>query len=425
MDYVKFLELAKEKNISNIQITELTTIESDVEITNGKIINYSDLNEISYSIKAEYNNKTVTLNTDYLLPEIVDLIIMKVTATDSSYADDYLDSRSKIEKEQAPIFDISEEVKKLKELDSLRVNYEKLSKLTTYFSESYTNTRIINNNSVDISTSTHLCNFIVEAITENNSETTSYDSKVITTNKQEINFEEVILDTINKAIILCNKEKIETNKYNIILSSSVASKIIAHLTDMIQATAIRNKVSCMENKLDKKIFSDKLTIIEDPTNKNYPGYRLFDNEGTLTYKKDIIEKGKLKTILYNIKEAKIKNTKSTGNGYQSISTKNMYVIPGNLSDKELIKKLSNGIYITDYMGASGTSINTVNGNISLQIFGFVVKNGEITSGIEPSIMTTTIFELLSNIEEISKELNFTMTSTASPALLINDISIAR
>ena len=76
------------------------------------------------------------------------------------------------------------------------------------------------------------------------------------------------------------------------------------------------------------------------------------------------------------------------------------------------------------MGASGSSINSVNGSISIQIFGFLVKNGKIVSRIEPAIMTTTIFELLKNIEGISSELIFTNNSSASPSLLIKDISIA-
>ena len=102
----------------------------------------------------------------------------------------------------------------------------------------------------------------------------------------------------------------------------------------------------------------------------------------------------------------------------------MYILPGKIKEEDMIKKVEDGIYITDYMGASGTSINTVNGAISLQIFGFRIKQGKIVSGIEPAIMTTTIFECFNNIKEIGKELVFINTDSASPALLIEDISVA-
>ena len=425
MDYKNFFEQAKEKNITNIQVVEKTVIDSTVEILDGKIESYDDYNNVDYDIKAEYNGKTVKLNADYLDDETLNLIIEKCNITDSEYKDDYLDNNEKINQNKVLDFNIKNEIDKLIKIDNLREKYPGIKKLTTCFCENYTNTRIINSNGVDISTDSHLCTYIVEAITEKDGNFTSYDEKVLTTNKEEIDFETFTENVIKKTLIICNKEKIESKKYNIILDRKVASRIIASFGQMLSATAVRNKVSCLDGKIAKKLFSDKLSVIEDPTNKDYPGYRLFDNEGTRTYKKEIIKAGVVKTYLYNIKEAILAETQSTANGYDSISTKNMYVIPGNISDEDLLKKLDNGIYIADYMESGGTSINSVNGNISLQVFGFIVEKGKLVSGIEPSILTSTIYELLSNIEEISSNLQFTSTSSASPSMLIRDISIAR
>lgn len=423
MDYQTFFKKANEKQISNIQITEKKTTDSSIEIINGKIESFEDYNNTDYAIKAEYNGKTVKTSSNYLDIDILDWILMKAKETDSVYEDEYLERTENIPSNKPLTFDISEEIKRLKELDSLRNN--KVEKLTTYFSESYTNTRIINSQGVDLSTDSHLCQFMAEAIVEKNGEYTSYDRQVLTTNKKEINFEEIIKDVEEKAILQSTKEKLKTGKYNIILDSYVAGRITSHLVNMLSAMNIRDKVSCLENKLGEKVFSNTLTIIEDPTNQNFPGYRLFDDEGTKTYQKDIIKDGVIETYLYNIKEAKRAKTTSTGNGYQGIGTKNMVVLPGKESLEELMRDMKDGLYIIDYMGASGTSINTVTGSISLQVFGFLIKEGKIVSGIEPSIMTTTIFELLSNIEKIGNDIKFTNTATASPSLYINNISIAR
>lgn len=425
MTYQEFFNKSQEKGITNIQITEKETIDSSVEIINGKLESYDDYDNTDYNIKAEYKDKTVKISSGYLDEDIIDLIILKVEATDTSYEDEYLEKKDIIKKNKRPNIDISNEVKILKDLNNLREKYKEVDKLTTYFSETYTNTRIINMNGVDISTDSHLSSFLVEAIVNNNGDITSFDRKILTTDKKEIDFQSFTEDVMVKTILQSNRERLETKKYNIILDSSTASNIISHLTDMLSATSIRNKVSCLENKLNKKVFSESLNIIEDPTNKDYPGYRLFDDEGTLTSKKQIIENGKLKTYLYNIKEAKIKKVQSTGNGYGGIGTKNMYVLPGDKTQEELFSTIQDGIYITDYMGSMRTSISTVNGQISLQVFGFIIKDGKLVSGFEPSIMTTTIFELLSNIKEIGNDLNFTNTSTASPSLYIENISIAR
>ena len=425
MKFQKFFQKAQEKGIKKVQITEKEIRNSTVEIINGNLESFNDYDNIDYQVKAEYQQKTVKLTTNYLAEDIIDLIILKAESTDTSYEDEYIETKNKISKNKKRNININKELKSLKELDKVREKYPEIQKLTTYFSETYTNTRIVNTNNVDISTDSHLSNFIVEAVVEKEGERTSYDKTILETDKENINFQKITEEVIEKALLQSTKEKLETQKYNIVLDSYVASNIISHLVNMLSATSIRNKISCLEKKINKKVFSKQLNIIEDPTNKKYPGYRLFDDEGTTTYKKDIIKNGIIKTYLYNIKEAKIKNISSTGNGYNGIGTKNMYVIPGKKGLQEMCKEVKNGLYITDYMGASGTSINSVNGQISLQIFGFIIKDGKLVSGFEPSIMTTTIFELLSNIQEIGSDLQFTNSSCASPSIEIKDISIAR
>ena len=424
MNYKDFFDKAKEKNLTNIQITEQEKINSEVSVLDGELEDFDISNNITYHIKAEYNNKTVKLYSNYLDEDIIDLIIFKSEATDSKYDDEYLEKEENIKKNNPVKIDISDKVKVLKDLDKLRKENNKIDKLQTYYTEGWDNTRIINSNGVDISTDIHFSKFGASAVTHNKSDVIAYDRSVLATNKNDISFKDVTEDVINKTLIQTEREKLDNKKYNIIIDSYAAGEIISHFIGMLSASSVRVNVSCLGDKLNKKVFSDKFTLVEEPTNKDYPGYRLFDNEGTKTKNKVIIDQGKIKTFLYNIQEAKIKNTKSTGNGYDGISTSNMYVKPGEKSIEELIKELDNGIYITDYMGSQGSAINHTNGGISLQVFGFIVKDGKLVKGFVPAIMTTTIFELFSNIEEIANDLTFTYTACASPSILIKDISIA-
>ena len=204
----------------------------------------------------------------------------------------------------------------------------------------------------------------------------------------------------------------------------MSSNLLGKMIEMFDQSNIRNKTSCMCEKLHKKIFNEKITIIEDPNNNKYPGFRSFDDEGTITKYKTIIKDGKLNMYLSNIKEAKITKTESTGNSYGGISTRNLYLNPGKTTFNEMLEKIKDGLYITDFMGASNTSISTTTGNISIQIFGFIIKDGRIKNGFNQCIMTTTIFELLNNVKDIGNQIEFTNVKAASPILYIENISIA-
>ena len=420
-----FFQKAKAKGIENIQIVETTENTGQMELINKELETFEISNHTGYQIKAEYNGKTVKAASDYLDESILDTIIMKATYTDSKYQDDYLTDKSHNNKmDDMPQIDISNELDVLKELDDIRKDYPEVNNLTLSYSEIYEKKRIVNSNGVDIETACHLYEFVPEIVTKEKDSTTSYDRVYLKTNKDSLNMKDNLIKDIKMALKQAKKEKLKTQKYDIIVDSTVMKSILSNFIDMLSATNIRQKISCLEGKLNEKVFSDKLTIIEDPKNDDYPGATIFDDEGTETEKKEIIKDGVLKTYLYNIKEAKEQNQKTTGNGYSSISTRNMYIKPGDKTLEEMMKKLKNGIYITDCMGSMNTAINPNTGNISLQIFGFIIENGEIKCGFEPSVMTTTIFELLSNIEEIENQVTFIKRSVGSPCLLVKDISIA-
>lgn len=420
-----FFQKAKAKGIENIQIVETTENTGQIELINKELETFEISNHTGYQIKAEYNGKTVKASSDYLDESILDTIIMKATYTDSKYQDDYLTDKTHNNKiDDMPQIEISNELDVLKELDNIRKNYPEIDSLTLSYSEIYEKKRIVNSNGVDIETACHLYEFVPEIVTKEKDSTTSYDRVYLKTNKDSLNMKDNLIKDIKMALKQAKKEKLETKKYDIIVDSTVMKSVLSNFIDMLSATNIRQKISCLEGKLNEKVFSDKLTIVEDPKNEDYPGATIFDDEGTETKKKEIIKDGVLKTYLYNIKEAKEQNQKTTGNGYSNISTRNMYIKPGDKTLDEMMKKVKNGIYITDCMGSMNTAINPNTGNISLQIFGFIIENGEIKCGFEPSVMTTTIFELLSNIEEIENQVTFIKRSVGSPCLLVKDISIA-
>ena len=423
MTYKDFFALAQSKGIKNIQITEDTKQENSIYLINEKLEDYTDSEKITYIIKAEINGKTEQLYTEYLDETIIDLILEKINITESNYEDEYLDIKENNIIEEKPNVNITKETEILNSLSNLKENYPIVKTIEIAYSDIYTKTRILNNKGVDISTSSHNYELYAQASAEKQEKIATYSESIIVNNKEKLDFHKIINDVLNLATIAVSKRKLETKRYNVILNNKVASQIIDDLQEMLSAYLIHQKKSCLENKLNEKVFSDKLTIIEEPRNKEYPGYTIFDKEGTFTFNKEIIKSGTIQTYLYDIKEAKVDNISSTGNKYNGIGTRNMYVVPGSKSLETLFKEINNGIYITHYMGSMGSAINSTSGNISMQVFGYIIENGKIICGFEPAVLTTTIFELLSNIEDIGNDLKFLSVTSASPSLYIQDISI--
>ena len=124
----EFLDKAKEKGISNIQVVEVTQNVGQIELINKTLETYEVSNHISYQIKAEYNGKTVKATSDYLDESILDLLIMKATTTDSKYQDEYLqDTSNNNEITDTFQIEMSKDLDTLKKLDDIRAQYKQIA----------------------------------------------------------------------------------------------------------------------------------------------------------------------------------------------------------------------------------------------------------------------------------------------------------
>ena len=232
--------------------------------------------------------------------------------------------------------------------------------------------------------------------------------------------DELVEELIKEAIDKEKSDSLETKKYNILLDSRCTSQLLNHFSSIYMAEEINKNKSILTNKFNEKVFSDIITIVEDPTNENYIGKRIFDDEGTKTCYKEIIKDGVFVTKLYDNKSALKDNVKSTGN---SFGTRNMYIVPGILDKDALLNKLDNGIYINSIEGLHA-GVNKTTGDISLQAEGYIIENGKKKQSLNMIILSTNIFELFNNVIEVGNDLEFISKQGSAPSLLINDITIA-
>ena len=118
-------------------------------------------------------------------------------------------------------------------------------------------------------------------------------------------------------------------------------------------------------------------------------------------------------------EALKENLISTGN---ADGVSNMYLVPGNNSFNDLIKKMSNGVIVTDLSGMH-SGVNTITGDMSLDAKGYLVENGVITKPLKAILLSANLFEILNNVKLIGNDLRFWSTNVGSPSILCDNIMI--
>jgi len=222
-------------------------------------------------------------------------------------------------------------------------------------------------------------------------------------------------ESAKKVISRLGAKSISTRKCPIILTPELSVGLFSSFLSAINGNNIYKKNSFLRDFINKKVFSDHISISEQPNLKEGLGSRPFDSEGVITSDKLIVEDGVLNTYLLDTYSASQLSLKSTGNsGYSNIlinSTKPMM--------SNLVESIDNGILVTELMGSGA---NMLTGDYSRGAFGYLIENGKISYPVTNFTIASNMIEMFKNIEEIGNDY-YLNSKIKCGSLMINDMTI--
>lgn len=246
----------------------------------------------------------------------------------------------------------------------------------------------------------------------------------------QLSKEEIAKQAVEKALSKVGAKSIPSNKYKIVLDKDVSTSLLNAFINNFNAEMAQRGMSLLKDKEGQAIAASIVNIIDNPHLEGGFATRAFDAEGVPTKVKYLVKGGVMETLMHNLKTANKAGTESTGNaskmGYASpigISPSNCYIEKGEKSLEQLFEVVKDGVYITGVDGIHAGA-NQVTGDFSLAARGFVIKDGKKGHAVEQITVAGNFFELLKNIEDVGNDLEFLMTSIASPSLIITELSIA-
>lgn len=166
------------------------------------------------------------------------------------------------------------------------------------------------------------------------------------------------------------------------------------------------------DKLGKKIGSDYVTIIDDPTIPGSYGYYLYDAEGIPSRPRYLIKNGIFKEMLHNRESAGFLKTQSTGAARVSAYNRepiprmaNTFIAAGDYEFEEIFEDVKLGIYMKNH-----SEWNIDDRRYQSKYVGreaYLIRDGELTNELvrRPALETTTP-DLFSAIDAASRKLEF-------------------
>lgn len=227
---------------------------------------------------------------------------------------------------------------------------------------------------------------------------------------------------------------VDSGMYSIVLENRMAFTLLETFSSIFSSENAQNGMSLLADREGEKIASEVLTITDDPSLPQSPAQVPFDGEGVTTFCKNVVEKGVLKTLLYNLKTAaKAGNgQKTTGNaarggGSITVAPCTLYIQAGDFTPEQILEQAGDGILITEIKGTHAGA-NPISGDFSLESRGFRIRNGKRTEAVTGFTIAGNIFEMFQKIKAVGNDLTFSLssgkTAFGAPSVLVEGVSVA-
>ena len=435
----KFFELAKENGLESADLSSIQSSSLSVSLFHGEIDSFT--NNSSYELVARgiYNGKMGSISVDNVDKNSPEYLVKEIKRAASIIENDdpviiFKGSEKYHKKQVGKNTDFSENIQEkvgiLKEIEKKLLAFDKRINevITVGFDASSHSYKKTNSYGLKLGQKMTTYAYFAQVSAKEGDEIRTGFHVFASYDENEFNIDEFVKKVATDALEKLGSVQCESKKYPIVLNPECVSTLLGFLISSLDAEEIQKHTSLLEGKLNQQVLSKKLTVIENPLEKNI-FFRYFDDEGVATEKKYLFKKGVVSTYLYTLQTAAKDGVKPTGNGYGSGAKSKadvgfVQVKGGSKTEEEMISSIEEGVYITELQGLH-SGMNAHSGNFSLQCSGFMIRNGKKAEPLALITVAGNLLNVFNNIKCVANNNKLVIGNQMScPSIYVGKLAIA-
>ena len=223
-----------------------------------------------------------------------------------------------------------------------------------------------------------------------------------------------------RALARLSARQMKTTQCPVLFEAPLACGLLGNFVQAASGGALYRNASFLIDCLGKPIFSDHVTLHEDPYLPQGPGSSPFDEEGVRGIKRDVVAGGVLTGYFlstYSARKLGLQSTGNSGGSYnleiRSSGTRRGDDLPG------MLRRLGTGLLITDLIGQG---VNYVSGDYSRGASGYWVDGGEISHPVEEITVAGNLRDMFRSIVAVGND-QVIRGSKISGSLLIDGMTV--
>jgi len=241
-------------------------------------------------------------------------------------------------------------------------------------------------------------------------------------------------EAAGKALALVGARPCPTGAYTVVLDREVAAALLSTLAGALSAEAVQKGRSVFAGKLGEMIGSAGVTLVDDGLDLDGVATSPFDAEGVPQQITALVEKGRLKSYLFDSQSARREGgtAHSTGSARRAsyralprVGPSNLVVASGSGTLEELLQRVGDGLYVEGVAGLH-SGVNPMSGEISLGVTGRLIKGGSVAAAVREVTMATDFAGLLDGICDVGGDARQIPLhgSVCSPSIAVRGVTVS-
>lgn len=200
------------------------------------------------------------------------------------------------------------------------------------------------------------------------------------------------IEAVRRAAAQIGSRPAGSGKYNMVVSTEAASRLVTPLLNALNAYSIQQGNSFLAGSLGNKVFHEGLTLLDEPIRPGETGSKLFDGEGIACSNAPVIEQGVVKRYSVNTYMAGKMGIAPT---VEDVVRARVAPWPNPGMDcRQLMALCGDGILVTDF---NGGNCNMTTGDFSYGVSGQLFRGGVPIRPVSEMLVTGNFLTLWANL----------------------------
>ena len=221
----------------------------------------------------------------------------------------------------------------------------------------------------------------------------------------------------------------------VLFTPSGLAALLLPLEQGLSGKAVLQGISPLGDKVGRRLFDERFSIVDDPLVAGRPSSRPVDDEGVPSRALPLVAGGEVRRFVYDLETAARAKTVSTGHGTRGTFSKprigysNLIVGPPpsrGSSDSfggGLLSGVKDGLLVDDLIGVGQG--NVIGGAFSHPVaLAYRIQDGAITGRVKDAAVAGNVYELLQRIGGFGSDGRW-LGNRWSSSLLVEGVSVAR